>query len=429
MIDISDLQSCTCKVINPYGICVGTAFFVGANLLVTSLHVVSDFIGADFIVEKAANNRIEVRVKDHCPENDLALLITKIYSSETFAVLCNEMPVVGTSWASYGHPGTFEGLKVGTKLVGDIFDIITLKHEHDVVLKPNEIVSVKEYRGFSGSGVINVERKVTSILRYKDNNTLCSVSVKKSENFFKSHGIIIEEDQLNDFSAYIPDVFQAVANPFKGFGIANAKVVAQKLSPQIIAAGLKGKLLIPERAGSLKEIIAYLKSQSILNKQLWLAWLEFLSYVQLLKGEYSNINALYISLPQVEVSKFVANVETKIKQDITLTLQFFFTEDKEYFTIARQYLLDKSTANVLQHNHCHVFHSLTPMFGLQPFTKEDKKKIIPDISSPTDAGLNIAGEIDYGVLSFLQLSMKVAGSQTIAEATINLTKIFVDAIS
>ena len=69
------------------------------------------------------------------------------------------------------------------------------------------------------------------------------------------------------------------------------------------------------------------------------------------------------------------------------------------------------------------------MFGLQPFTKEDKKKIVYDISRPSDAGLNIAGEIDYGVLSFSELSMKVARSQSVAEATANLTKIFIDAIS
>lgn len=237
------------------------------------------------------------------------------------------------------------------------------------------------------------------------------------------------EDQLKDFSAYISEAFQAVADPFKSLGIAHAKVVASKTSPQLIASGLAGKLLIPEKAGTLKEIIAYLKSQTVLNNHLWLAWLEFLSYVQLLRGEYSNINTVYISISQAEVSKFVEGVETKIKQDIKLTLQFFFTEGKEYFTIAKQYLLDKSIANTLEHNHCHVFHSHTPMFGLQPFTKEDKKKIVYDISRPSDAGLNIAGEIDYGVLSFSELSMKVARSQSVAEATANLTKIFIDAIS
>jgi len=166
-----------------------------------------------------------------------------------------------------------------------------------------------------------------------------------------------------------------------------------------------------------------------LNKELWSTWLEFLSYIQLLKGEYSDINAVYISLPKTEVSKFVPEVETIIKQDITLTLQFFFTEAKAYFSIARQHLLDKSAAGELQNNHCHIFHSHNPKFGLQPFTNEEKKKIVFDIASPVDAGMNVAGTIDFGVLSFSELTSKVAGSQSILEATNNLTQIFADALS
>lgn len=430
MIDISDLERCTGKVMFPEGLAYGTAFFVGADLLLTSLHVVSGFIGNTFYVQMRDKTTIEVAVKAYCDKNDLALLITKDFQAENFATLCNENPLAGISWATFGYPNTVEGLVVGTKLTGGIHDVISIEHQHDVVLNLQlGFVLIGEYSGFSGSAVINAQKQVTSVMRYKDNNTLCSVSVHKAEGFLKENGVHIQEDELSNFSAYLPEVFQAIAGPLKTFGIAHAKIVAEKTSPQSIATGLAGKLMIPEKVGTLKDIITYLKSETVLNKQLWLAWLEFLSYVQLLKGEYSDINAVYISIPQAEISKFVEGVETKIRQDITLTLQFFFTEEKEYFTIAKQYLMDKSIANTLQHNYCHVFHSHTPMFGLQPFTKEDKKKIVHDIASPQDAGLNIAGEIDYGVLSFSELSMKVAGSQSVAEATVNLTKIFIDAIS
>jgi len=219
MIDTTDLESCTGKVMNPAGAVQGTAFFVGADLLLTSMHVVEDFIDDVFYVIMPDKTNVEVIVKDHCPDSDLALLTTKGYLAETFVPLCNEAPVEGTSWASYGHPVTSEGQAVGTKLVGDIFHVITLEHNHDIVLRPHEIVLVKEYKGFSGSGVINAQKQVTSILRYKDNNTLCSVSVKKAEDFLKSNGVHIVEDQFNDFSAYISEVFQAVADPFKSLGI------------------------------------------------------------------------------------------------------------------------------------------------------------------------------------------------------------------
>jgi len=239
----------------------------------------------------------------------------------------------------------------------------------------------------------------------------------------------IQEDQLNDFSTYIPGAFEAIAEPFKGLGIAHAKQVAGKVTPQIIATGRMGKLMFPEKICSLKELISYLKVQSAMNSHLWRSWLEFLSFVQILKGEYADINKVSIRLPDAEITGLVEGVVTPIRQDIILTLQFFFTEEKEYFTVARQYLLESSVANSLHDNHCHVFHSHTPMFGVQRFTKENKKKVIFDISSPSDAGLKIAGSVDYGVLSFAELSMDVTRSQNAVEASENLKKSFINAIS
>ena len=429
MISTIKLENCTWKVLDTDGICIGSAFFVDEKLLLTSLHVVINLIGETFHIQNRDNTEIVVTVKDHCTINDIAVLITQDYVSENIAILCSEEPLLADEWSSFGFPSTEEGLKVGSKIAGKIFNIINVDHEHDLVLTTPGITLVSQYQGFSGSGVINTKEEITSILRYKDVNALCSVSIKKVEKFLTKNGIKVKDDELDDFSSYLTEAFQYVSDPFRGYAVANAKIVAGITSPQKITSGLNGKLMIPERNGSLKEIIGYLKSQTVLNKELWRTWLEFLSYVQLLKGQYSNINAVYISLPKTEVSKFVPGIETVIRQDINLTLNFFFTEETAYFSIARQHLLDKSAAGELQHNHCHIFHSHNPMFGLQPFTNDEKKKIVFDIASPADAGLNVAGSIDFGVLSFSELTSKVAGSQTILEATNNLTKIFTDAIS
>jgi len=430
MIDTSDLEICTGNVIYPHGMAHGTAFFVGANVLLTSLHVVSTFNGNTFWVKMRDNTTIEVAVKACCEENDLALLVTNDYHSENYVTLCNESPLAGISWATFGYPNTVEGLAVGSKLNGVIHNIISVQHNHDVVLSlAHGFALVTDHKGFSGSPVINAQKQVTSIMRYKDNNTLCSVSVHKAEAFLRKHGVIIQEDEFSSFKTYLPEVFQAMAPPFKDIGIAHAKVVAGRITPQEITAGLTGSLLMPKREGTLRDMIVYLKGKTDLNTHLWVTWLEFLTYVNMLKGEYADINAVYISLPQTEVSKFVEGTETVIKQDITLTLQFFFTEEKDYFNLAKQYVMDKYAANALEHNHCHVFHSHTRLFGILPFTKEDKKNVIFDISSPKDAGLNIVGNIDYGVLSFTELSTKIATSQSLTEATTNLIKIFTDAIS
>ncbi|AZB30293.1 trypsin-like peptidase domain-containing protein [Chryseobacterium balustinum] len=429
MIDIKNLQNCTWKVLDNEGFPVGTAFFAEENMLVTSLHAVEDFMDKKFHVENRQENKIVVSVKDHCKENDLAILITDEYVSKHIVILCSEEPLLKAEWSAFGFPATKEGLVVGSKLEGTIFDIISVKHTHDLVLETPGIKLCNEYSGFSGSGVINARQEITSVLRYKDVNNLCSVSIKKAENFLKKNGISVIDDQLDDFSVYMPKAFDYAEEPLKSIGIAFAKQVAKKTSPQAIASILHGKLMTPELDGSLNKIIQFLKNQVDVNNELWKAWLEFLSYVQMLKGEYGDINAVYISLPNTEVSKFIEGVETKIVQDIQLTLKFFFTEEAQYFSIAKQHLLDKSIAGTLQNNHCHIFHSHKTLFGLHPFTKEDKKNIVFDIYSQSDAGLNIAGNIDYGVLSFSQLALGIAASTTIAEATQNLTKIFNDAIS
>lgn len=204
--------------------------------------------------------------------------------------------------------------------------------------------------------------------------------------------------------------------------------VAVASSPQQIASGLQGGLFFPAQSQSLTDIIAYLKNNIDLNNHLWVGWLEFLSYIQMLKGAYTDVNAIYIEIKGADLSKLVEGIETKIKQDVKLTLQFFFTEEKEYFTIARKYLLGKQVEGTLENFKCHIFHSGIARFGLQPFTAEDKKNIIFDIADTSDAGLQVVGDTYYGVLSFNQLSTKVAGSTTLSDATKNLKQILIDAI-
>ena len=429
MIDTRDLQTKTCKVLNLDAVPAGTGIIVGSDLVLTSFHVIESFHEANFSVIDIDNNTIDVHVADFCKNSDLALLRTDATTFINCVTLCNEEPIMGTEWATHGHPATTEGLSVGTKLDGTIHNIIAADHIHDVILSPGAIIANRDYRGFSGSGVLNSRNQVTSIMRFRDINDVCSVSVKKAEAFLKRNGVYVQDDELQSFDEFLPEAFQTISDPFKSLGITFAGVVAKATSPQAILSDLTGRLLFPELQGNMVEVISYLKRTPHLNKHLWLAWLEFLSYVSMLRGEYANINAVYITLPQAEISKFVEGVETKINQNITLTLQFFFTEQKEYFSIARQYLVTHTIAGTLQNNHCHIFHSHIPGFGFQPFTREDKKRIITDIASPLDAGLTIAGTVDYGVLSFSQLSMKVAGSQTIADATKHLIEIFTDAIS
>jgi hypothetical protein len=427
MIDTGELKKSTC-VIDAAGT-HGTGIFVSADLILTSLHVVDGDLTGTITGTNYEKKEFEAFVKAVCQESDLAILKTKSYQATDIVKLCNEIPVIGTLWATHGHPGTAEGQAVGEKLHGQIKDLITIDHEHDIVLDAGAITITTEYRGFSGSGIINEKRQVTSVMRYRDTNAMCSVSIRKAEKFLRENGVYIFEDELDSFSNYQGHAFQALAGSLKDICVSHADQVAIHSSPQAIAEGLTGNMFYPKKEPSLTGIIGYLKKNITLNSSLWVGWLEYLSYIQMLRGSYSDINAIYITLKDTEISKLVEGTETVVKQDLTITLQFFFTSEKEYFTIARRYLSGQHVAGTLQPFHCHIFNSDVPRFGQQTITSEDKKNIISDIASPGDAGMQIAGDINFGVLSFDELSRKVAGSRTLTDATNNLKQIFINAIS
>jgi len=427
MIDTTDLKKGTCRIktIADYG----TGVFVRIDLILTSYHVVKSNLTEGFKVINHDGKEIDVFVLDYSIENDLAILQTKSEKLLDVVTLCNEAPVLGTEWATHGHPKTPEGFSVGSKLDGKVKDLLIIDHEHDIVLDSGSTPITAECRGYSGSGVINARSQVTSILRYRDNNAFCSVSIRKAESFLRKHGILIIEDELLDFSVYKPQAFQTIANPLKDICTAHSEIVVKNSAPQTIAKELVGNIFFPKHEESLTDIIAYLKQNININNSLWVGWLEFLAYVQMLKGTYTNINAIYIELKGAEISKLVDGVETKIVQDLGLTLQFYFTEEKEYFTIARKFLLDKQTDGKLENFKCQIFHSELPRFGQQPFTAEDKKNIIFNIADPADAGFQVVGDTYFGVLSFNELSAKVAVSKSLAETTKNLKQIFLDAIA
>lgn len=428
MIDTSPLENCTWRVVKD-GISKGTAFFVSENLLITSLHVVKGYENTEFTIERANQSALKIVVQSICEKNDLAILKVEDYSSNNFVTLCSEEPLLESEWSAFGYPITDEGLKVGNKISGTLYNVVTQEHQHDLVLLFTPGFNTQgDYRGTSGSGVINQKGQVTSVLRYKDTSNICSVSVKKAEKFLTDNGLSILEDVLDDFSFYKPTAFQHLGD-FKEIALAAAEVVSNNTSPQKITSTLTGKLMMPTKEGDLKTIIGYLKKEKVINDELWRSWLEFLSFVELLKGKYSEIEEIHVTLEQADISKLVPDIETNINQDITLTLQFYFTEEKEYFSVVRKHIINKSFGGGLDHNHCHIFHSHNPMFSVRLFTKEDKKKIIQNISSPGDPGLSIVESIDYGVLSFYDLTRIVAGSNNLSQAKENLKKILTDAIS
>ena len=430
MIDTEDLKQCTCLILPSEG--SGTGIFVSEDLIITSLHVVKKDLEGMFMVRDVTDREIAVVVKDHCEVTDLAILQTQESWSGKVATLCNYQVVVDEEWALHGHPNGITGLDVGLKLSGKIADIITKVAsdiQQDVQLMPDNFSATTRYEGFSGSGVINNKGHVMCIVRYKETNGIGAVSIRKAEDFLRRNNVNIREDELGDFGPYADTAFTSWEDPLRTICRTQAKKVGQAVSPQVIADSLKGGLFFPKRPSTLKELISYLRRDADLSKSLWVGWLEFLSYVDMLKGTYTDINAIHITFPALDVAKMVSNTESSVTIDFKVKLQFFFTEETQYFTIAKAYLIEKGMEGSLNNNSCHIFHSRHPKFGFSPLSVAEKRALVQNIANPEDAGLKIVGKIEFGIMSFNELSIKVAGSTSLKQATENLEKLFKDAIN
>ena len=156
MISTDELKKYTCHILP--GTRSGTGIFVGTDLILTCKHVVPGMaIGDKVMVAGFLGNEFEAHIKDFCDEADLALLITKDFSSEEVAILCDCENIVGTPWACHGHPDTTDGKDVGSPMRGLFIDNIlnSTRSTHDLSLSVEGISLNATYKGFSGSGVIN----------------------------------------------------------------------------------------------------------------------------------------------------------------------------------------------------------------------------------------------------------------------------------
>jgi hypothetical protein len=429
MISTDALKKYTCIILPELGL--GTGIFVGADLILTCRHVVKGKeIGDKVKVVGPGRAEFEAFIKDISADTDLALLITEKFESSEIATLCDCEMVVGTAWASHGHPNTTDGKDVGMTMRG----VITENHEdssnsrHDLSLSVHGISLSTIYGGMSGSGVINELGFVTAIMRYKNISYLNAVSIRKAAEFLKKHAIYVREDELSDFSDYINEAFSSFEDGLRENCLAKGRKIATGLTPQFIVEALKGALFYPWEKGSVKEVITKLRKNSISNKHLWLGWIKFLTYVAVIKGEYENVNKITISIDSAELSKLL-NVElSPISVPLTLSLNFFFTENERFFSITSEYIIERWENKDLATNSCHIFNSPHMEFGHRSLTAAEKRKIIPDIGTVEEAGFIVPGKIDFGVMSLKQLTSAVAGSQNIVEASNNLETLFRNAL-
>jgi hypothetical protein len=431
MIDTKHLKKCTCHIRQDGD--MGTGFFVSRDQILTCRHVVPGMAVGDIVnVVSVDGAPFQAGVQAICPESDLAVLLTKEFGSEHMMELYDAEVVRGTEWACHGHPDDPGGQGAGLPLDGVVADQVNDSHDrtHDLTLTAQGVSLSAKYKGYSGSGMIDAEGRVIGIMRYKGTTYLHGVSVRKAAAFLIQEKVSVKPDSLSDFSGLIVEAFGSLEGAIRGICLATGGQVSGKLGPQAIAEKLKGGLFYPTGPATLREVITRLRRNETDNRQLWLGWLKFLTYVAVVRGSYEEVNKVSITIDSTRLSKLLNVDLTPITVRLTLSLNFFFTESQQFFSITGEYLSNRWMNKELKHNSCHVFNSSHGDFGLGGvLTAERKNRIVADITTPSEAGMIVPGKLDFGVISLSELTRQVKQSQTITEATQNLENLFKDALS
>lgn len=402
----------------------GTGFFVSKNRILTCNHVIAKNDDEIIFIDNCKNQsgqKLTAKVIEACQQTDYALLeIQEIFENEYFLELCDSEIIEEEEIKIFGYPEEGQGQDTGEILKGEILSVLE-GHQtiQDVSLRIDGYNVNTRYGGFSGSPVINNYGQVTSIIKYEAARSLSSVSIKKAKPFLEKNGISINPDQIVSFNLFKNGVFAGFADRENECEVESNRPI-DLLSPKLIIEKNKDELFYPRKNLEIKDLIAYLRKNKDLNDKLWKGWIQLLTYVEILKGDYRDANSISIKITSKELYKQFGLLNRTKEINIDLYLNFYLTEEKDYFKIAQKSIHENRKNQIAKHT-CNIFNSNIEQFG-------NTNKLVVDISNPEYSGPSIPN-IRIGALSLLQINRAVIDSDSLADVSNNLKKIFEDAIN
>ncbi|MDM1328668.1 S1 family peptidase [Myroides odoratimimus] len=423
---MSLIENSTCKIIveTQGGISEekGTGFFISKNQILTCKHVIENLTGEIKIenCHNQAEQKLTAQIIDKCELTDYALLeLIKGFESEYFLELCDSEIIVDEQIKIFGYPAEGQGQDTGEPLRGEVLSILQGNQTiQDVSLRIDGYDANTGYGGFSGSPVVNNYNQVISVVKYSAVRSLSAISIKKAKVFLDSNGINVKHDQIVSFDLFKNGVFAGFADRENECEVESNRPVSL-LSPKLIIEKNKDELFYPKKNLELKDLISYLRKNKDLNDKLWKGWIQLLTYVEILKGDYSEANSISIKITSKEIYKQFGILNRTKDINVDLYLNFYLTEEKDYFKIAQKSIHENKKNQIARHT-CNIFNSNFESFG-------NTNRFIADISNPEYSGPSIPN-IKIGALSLLQLNRAVIDSNSLADVCNNLKKIFEDAI-
>jgi hypothetical protein len=421
-----ELEKSICKIVVERecgGLSKGTGFFISKDIILTSNHVITNNSVKIEIFKCNNQNEVELTatIIDKCEDCDYILLkLNEKFNSNHFLELCKSEIIEEEPIRIFGYPDDEQGQKIGERLVGSISRFIEDSTDtiQDIILDIKDFAHDTKYSAFSGSPVINEYGQVTSILKYQGIRSLSSVSIKKAKTFLEKNKIEVKPDQLHSFKSYNTNAFSGFEERKIECEI-ESKTPLEDLSPQTILDSNLGELFYPNKSQNINELIQILRKNTDLNSKLWTGWIQLLTYVEILKGNYKEPNSISIDIISSELFKKFGLIPSSRAVNMKLHLNFYFTEEDSYFQIAKKSIHDIQKKGINKDT-CNIFNSNIYEFG-------NINNVKVDISNPDGSGPSI-NNIKIGSISLSRLNREVKSSNSLLDASNNLKKIFEDAI-
>ncbi|MCT4613569.1 MAG: serine protease [Marinifilaceae bacterium] len=409
----------------------GSGFFVTKNTILTCNHVLSvldDIKTITFSTYQVPAKKYTAEIISQSLEFDYAILKVKQddFQAPLSLRLVSSHLCEGLNLKLFGYPEHSNERTTGVNIEATINNInLAFSDEiiYDLILNLNSGNQV-DHAGISGAPVFNSDYDVVGVFKRQDSQTFGGISINRAEQFLRDCEIEIKPDSLQCFSNYSNGIF-AQFEDSKIYCENCAEELTKAIKPQSILETIQGELFYPPKYDNINEIIKYLKQSTSVDNKLWKGWLELLTFIKLLKGKYDEINHINIPLTRTEIQKKFGLFKKEKAIDISVEIDFYFSEGETYSSIVKKFIHKKNDQNKLGTNICHVFNSDQNHFGNKPI---NASAVITNITNPKNSGPSICGAY-VGVLSLELLRNKVIESNTLEEITNNLKQLIEDAIN